>query len=208
MSDGSPTPRAHDGMGVFRLDDDVLRLVRNHEDQSPPGVASVLVDPDLAYDAQAGGGTTTLEVRLDTDGRPTLLRDFASLGGTLINCAGGPTPWRSWLSCEETTQGLERGWSVPHGYIFEVRADADGPEQATPLKDMGRFTHEAVAVDPETGYVYETEDRNRRAGFYRFRPHTPGVLADGGALEMLAIRGDPQTELRVDQRPGEWLEVE
>lgn len=208
MSDGRPTPRAHDGMGLFAVSDDVVRLVRNHEDQDPPGVATPLVSPEFAYDPLAGGGTTTLEVRLDAEGRPTLLRDFVSLGGTTINCAGGVTPWRSWLSCEETTLGKGRGWSVPHGYVFEVPADADGPVKAEPIPDMGRFVHEAIAVDPDTGFVYETEDHNRRAGFYRFRPHAPGVLSQGGALEMLAVRGHPQADLRTGQRTGEWRGVE
>ena len=100
MSDGRPTPRAHDGMGLFAVSDDIVRLVRNHEDQDPPGAAVPLVSPERAYDPLAGGGTTTLEVRIEADGRPVLVRDFVSLGGTLINCAGGPTPWRSWLTCE------------------------------------------------------------------------------------------------------------
>ena len=208
MSDGRPTPRAHDGMGLFPVSDNVVRLVRNHEDQDPPSAGSSLVAPELAYDPLAAGGTTTLEVRLDEEGRPTLLRDFASLGGTIINCAGGPTPWRTWLSCEETTYGTGHGWTKPHGYIFEVAADADEPSLAKPIKAMGRFTHEAIAVDPETGFIYETEDYDRRSGFYRFRPRKPGVLAEGGALEMLAVRGQPQVDLRTGRRPGEWHEVE
>ena len=208
MSDGRPTPRAHDGMGVFAVDEDVVRLVRNHEDQDPPGVATPLVSPALAYDPLAGGGTTTLEVRLEADGRATLLRDFVSLGGTTVNCAGGVTPWRSWLSCEETTSGSGRGWPVPHGYVFEVPADADGPVEAVPLREMGRFIHEAIAVDEATGFVYETEDHQRNAGFYRFEPRTPDVLADGGELRMLALRDHPQADLRTGQRPGAWREVE
>ncbi len=208
MSDGTPTPRAHDGMALFPADGGRVRLVRNHEDQDPPGTARPLVDPSLAYDPLSGGGTTTLEMRIGERGPPELVRDFVSLGGTLINCAGGPTPWGSWLSCEETTQGLDKGWSVPHGYVFEVRAGVDGPERAVPLRDMGRFTHEAVAVDPATGLVYETEDLNRRSGFYRFSPRTPGELARGGTLEMLAVKGSPGADLRRGQRAGEWLEVE
>ena len=208
MSDGAPTPRAHDGMAAFGMPDGTIRLVRNHEDKDLPGVAAVLGDPRLAYDRSAGGGTTTIELRIGADGRPELIRDFVSLGGTTVNCAGGPTPWGSWLSCEEITWGSVKGFSLPHGYIFEVPAAADGPVQAVPLPEMGRFWHEAVAVDPLTGIVYETEDYNRRCGFYRLVPRTPGRLVDGGALEMLAISGQPQADLRQGQRVGEWLPVE
>lgn len=56
------------------------------------------------------------------------------------------------------------------------------------LKAMGRFVHEAIAVDPQTGIVYETEDRGT-SGFYRFIPDSKGNLADGGKLQMLAIKG-------------------
>ncbi|MDX1396354.1 MAG: DUF839 domain-containing protein, partial [Gemmatimonadota bacterium] len=91
---------------------------------------------------------------------------------------------------------------------FEVPAAADEQTPAVPLRDMGRFVHEAVAVDPATGIVYETEDVNRRAGFYRFTPRTPGRLNDGGALEMLAIAGRPEADLRRGQRTGAWLPVD
>ncbi len=208
MSDGSPTPRAHDGMAAFGMPDGTVRLVRNHEDKDQPGVARVLGDPRLAYDRRAGGGTTTLDIRLAGDGTPEIVRDFVSLGGTTVNCAGGPTPWGSWLTCEEATWGLVKGFSMPHGYVFEVPVAADGQVEAVPLPDMGRFWHEAVAVDPATGIVYETEDINRRAGFYRFTPKTPGRLIDGGHLEMMAISGRPQADLRQGQRAGDWLRVE
>ncbi len=207
MSSGAPTPRAHDGMASFAMPGDRIRLVRNHEDKNPPGVARVLDDPERAYDPTAGGGTTTLELRVDAAAGPVIERDFVSLCGTTVNCAGGPTPWGAWLSCEETTQGLARGWRRPHGYVFEVRADADAPGPPVPLRHMGRFVHEAVAVDPVTGVVYETEDVNRRAGFYRFTPNTPAVLRDGGRLEMLAIDGDPEADLRAGRRVGERLPV-
>jgi secreted PhoX family phosphatase len=208
MSDGTPTPRAHDGMAAFGMPDGSVRLIRNHEDTDLPGVARVLGDPRLAYDRRAGGGTTTIELRLASDGTPEVIREFVSLGGTTVNCAGGPTPWGSWLSCEETIRGPARGFERRHGYIFEVPASADGPVQAVALRDMGRFVHEAIGVDPATGIVYETEDLNRRSGFYRFTPDTPGVLADGGGLEMMAIVGQPQADLRQGQRVGEWLPVE
>jgi secreted PhoX family phosphatase len=208
MSDGSPTPRAHDGMAAFGMPDGGVRLVRNHEDKDQPGEARVIGDPRLAYDRRAGGGTTTLEIRVGSDGRPEIARDFVSLGGTTVNCAGGPTPWGSWLSCEEITWGRVRGFSDSHGYVFEVPAEADSQVKAVPLRAMGRFWHEAIAVDPATGIVYETEDYNRQAGFYRFTPSTPGRLIDGGHLEMLSISGRPQADLRQGQNVGEWLPVE
>jgi secreted PhoX family phosphatase len=208
MSDGSPTPRAHDGMATFGMPDGSLRLVRNHEDKDPPGRARVLGDPRRAYDRSAGGGTTTIEIALPEDGPPEIVRDFVSLGGTTVNCAGGPTPWGTWLSCEEITWGDRKGMRLPHGYVFEVPAAANEPVQAVPLVSMGRFQHEAIAVDPRTGFVYETEDLNRRSGFYRFRPRTPGRLVDGGDLEMLAIAGSPQADLRRGQATWEPLPVE
>jgi len=86
-----------------------------------------------------------------------------------------------------------------HGYVFEV--PIDGAASAEPLTAMGRFVHEAVAVDPETGIVYETEDQ-RRCGLYRFTPSTRGRLQDGGVLEMLAIVGRPRFDTRTGQESG------
>lgn len=101
-----------------------------------------------------------------------------------------PTPWGSWVTCEETTVGTGQGYEKAHGYNFEVPAAASGPVPPVPLEAMGRFVHEAIAVDPRTGWVYETEDRGT-SGIYRFIPARPGVLADGGTLEMLAVVGKP-----------------
>jgi secreted PhoX family phosphatase len=186
-------------MAAFAGKDGNTLLVRNHE-LSPFSTATgpfVGVEPPTLrrYDAVGIGGTTTLEV--DREGK--LIRQFLSLTGTVRNCAGGPTPWGSWVSCEETTgvagdlyapsDKPEQGIRVAqtHGYNFEVSAAADGLVRPVPLKAMGRFNHEAVAVDPRTGYVYQTEDRGDGA-FYRYRPHQRGDLAGGGVLEALRLR--------------------
>lgn len=179
MSDGLLTPSSHDGMAAFRLGERI-HLVRNHERGERVGAFTAGA---FTYDARSGGGTTTLT--FDPD-RGRWLDAYASLAGTVRNCAGGPTPWNTWLTCEETflTDGL------PHGYVFEV--PADGVAQAVPLPGLGRFSHEAVAVDPATGIVYLTEDRGDSC-FYRFTPSTPGRLADGGQLEAMVLADTVET---------------
>ena len=215
-SDGYPTPGRHDGMAVFASDrKHVVRLVRNHEQgYAPIPTAASSYDRTLiggstnAYDQRAAGGTTTLTF----DTRTLELTDsFISLNGTSVNCAGGPTPWGSWLTCEETVNGRQNGFQENHGYVFEVPADQDGPvTDPQPYRAMGRFPHEAVAIDPATGIVYETEDSGDTSGFYRFVPNRPGDLAAGGRLEMLAVRGRPGfvTNTGVTGTVGEPLPVE
>ena len=218
MSDGNKTPVSHDGMACFQVGNE-LRLIRNHEvsnGKTPkPGVA---IGPN-PYDETAAGGTTTLVINPKTH---EVIKDFVSLSGTLINCAGGKTPWGSWISCEETTLGQAirtdkagkqtGGYPKPHGYCFEVFASANVAVEPVPLKAMGRFKHEAIAVDKNTGIIYLTEDAET-AGFYRFLPKRNQHLAEGGTLEMLKLKYknafDARNGLKTGQRfVATWVTID
>lgn len=201
MRDGFVRPDRPDGMACFAYPGDASKciLMRNHEvvptaeEGSPFGPGDALVDrlpPELLYDRRAdgrpfGGGVTKLVYDLE-GGR--LDRDFLVLAGTTVNCAGGATPWGSWLSCEESVVDPSSGALRPHGFVFETPSAAAGLVAPVPLTAMGRFVHEAAAVDPSTGIVYLTED-SRTGLFYRFLPERRGALARGGRLQALAIRG-------------------
>jgi hypothetical protein len=217
MSDGFPGPQRCDGMGVVGSAGQRITLVRNHELR---GSAGPIGRAETAWD-NTGGGTTTLVFNTRTE----LLEElYISLNGTLNNCAGGVTPWGSWLSCEESVltpdrmrfgiQPRQRHWRIeharkPHGYVFEVKPGEKGMPQ--PIEAMGQFYHEAAAVDPDTGTVYMTEDTRPQAGLYRFIPEIPGQLQAGGALQMMRVPG--HSELRdsvslFSPMQVEWVDIE
>lgn len=188
MSDGRLTPPAHDGMGVVSTHGDWIVIARNHE---IPLAGTAMGPASMQYDPLGLGGVTGL---VFDQKNGVWGGSWLALAGTSINCAGGPTPWGTWLSCEETLADTADGFTRSHGWIFEIAPLA--PKAPIPLSAMGRLRHEAVAVEPVTGIVYETEDQSPRAGFYRFVPDTWGRLSEGGTLSMLAIDGAPGMDLR------------
>lgn len=207
MEDGLFVPALADGMAAFPGPKGLTVLVRNHEiTNTPPGAGAFgpenallrRVESRMVYDAGYGtspslGGTTTLVY--DTRTR-RLVRQFLSLAGTRRNCAGGPTPWGSWLSCEETVQLSDTDHERDHGFVFEVPARAEmGLAEPTPITGMGRFNHEACAVHASSSVVYMTEDRGDGC-FYRYIPHYPGRLRGGGRLQALMVDGEPGRDTR------------
>lgn len=193
MDDGLLVPGMHDGMAAFPGRKGTVILVRNHEQDlrgwSPFGKGHARLTPAIRrrlYDGLAPclGGTTTLVYDPQTQ---LVTTSFLSLGGTARNCSGGPTPWGSWLSCEETNSLKGSSLGVDHGYVFEVPARATPALEApVPLVGLGRFVHEAVAVDSATGILYLTEDRGDGL-LYRFLPSQRGKLVAGGRLQALVV---------------------
>jgi len=202
MSDGFYTPGAYDGMGAFKTADNKVIVIRNHElspgsySDGPFGKNNELlgkVDKSKIYDIAKGkdsictGGTTTF---IYNEQSQKIELQYLSLVGTVRNCSGGRTPWNTWITCEETSFKMgeaDGALEKDHGYNFEVPATGKiGISDPVPVKAMGRFVHESVAVHPTLGIVYQTEDEGD-ALFYRFLPNANDDLQKGGRLQCLVI---------------------
>ena len=182
LETGEPTPSDPDGTALFSNGASGV-LVNNHE----IGGSEAFGVPALAgmtYDPGARGGTTNIEV--DADGNR--VNEYVSVAGTHNNCAGGRTPWNTWLTCEETEARAGGALQQNHGYVFEVDAfDRDANLDPVPLKFLGRYSHEAVAVDPNTSSINLTEDAGGPNGLY-FRWTPPaGFIGGKGALRDVAV---------------------
>lgn len=228
MDDGFHAPSNFDGMGCFAAGPGKVALVRNHEltfneagwtrsaaRQTAALQSRLATMPHFGRAADgrvAPGGTSTLIVDLASGRRES---EFLSITGTSVNCAGGITPWGSWLTCEEAVNIAPES-TQSHGWVFEVPSAHKGLVTPQPIKGMGRYRHEAAAVDPKTGIVYLTEDRDDSL-FYRYLPDAPGELVKGGRLQALAFANtDTETDSRnwygKDFAPGatravRWLDM-
>lgn len=230
MSDGQPTPGIFDGMAAYPGKNGTTILIRNHENREQSGEIKVVTPNALQYNVNARGGNTKLEVRRERIGKDPetglplynyeVVRDFAILGGTSTNCAGGIRTPHIWITCEEVVKRMN---GKKHGYLFEIDATADGPVAAIPITQAGRRAHEA-AVE-RSGVIYMTEDRSITSDpvlgsigscFYRYVPRPAGnrpLAQTSGPLQALKLRDEFHANMDAGRVIGvpyrvEWVSVD
>ncbi len=197
LKSGQPTPGAHDGTAVFGTGRNYL-LIQNHEIGSTNALGVPQIEGTV-YDSGVGSAGGCTVIATDRDGNN--LGEWVGISGTLTNCAGGPTPWGTWMTCEETENKANGTTRLKdHGYVFEVWGDGE-TAHPVPLKALGRYAHEALAVDRDKAHIYLSEDASGPNGLfyrwaapagYRLGKNSWEDLADVnfGTLEAMAILGD------------------
>ncbi len=154
-----------DGGSTYRTKDRGWILVSNSEVPTP---VDLPIDPPIGNPGEGGASA----IRFDSDGN--IVDAYRILSGTSSNCAGGPTPWGTWLSCEETDAGQ----------VWEC--DPTGKTEAIVHPALGTFNHEAACIDSKSGFAYLSEDDSEGC-LYRFRPKRKRDLSRG-RLEVAKVR--------------------